>query len=332
MAVDDDSSDLDVQDFRLWWEQGQLRPTNDGDLKVWKLAATLVVIVALAAIVVFAPGEHGPSPPKGPPAAAALDDHRAPGPAPGDATTTAPDGGKPAAAAPSHPSAQSASPSARSADPRPVRTAAVRPDGALIATPASIEASARKPPGWSAAAAIADGPAPERPPRPDARTKTPPPRPPSRAVVATRETAGPAAVEPTPETPVRPVSATMAGPVAAQPATDTIPASFDRMLHTLGGLIGANTAPVGQSGSAPAMTDWAVQLASVKTETEARTRLARLSVRHAAALEGARIGVRKADVDGVTVYRLRVVDLSRADASGLCARLKEDGGDCLVVR
>jgi hypothetical protein len=39
-----------------------------------------------------------------------------------------------------------------------------------------------------------------------------------------------------------------------------------------------------------------------------------------------------AGVDGETVYRLRVVGLSKADAVALCSRLKGDGGRCFIVR
>ena len=40
----------------------------------------------------------------------------------------------------------------------------------------------------------------------------------------------------------------------------------------------------------------------------------------------------KARVDGETVYRLRVVGLSKGDATLLCERLKNDGGSCFIVR
>ena len=44
------------------------------------------------------------------------------------------------------------------------------------------------------------------------------------------------------------------------------------------------------------------------------------------------IGVHKAQVNGATVYRLRVVRLSKADAAALCSRVKGDGGDCFIVK
>jgi SPOR domain len=108
--------------------------------------------------------------------------------------------------------------------------------------------------------------------------------------------------------------------------------SFDRMLHTIGGLIGASSPPVPQSDSMSASAGWAVQLAAPRSETEAKSDVRRLSSQYAFKLKGSKIGVHKAVVDGVTVYRLRVVDLSKSEASALCARLKVNGGDCFLAR
>ena len=134
-----------------------------------------------------------------------------------------------------------------------------------------------------------------------------------------------------PEAPVRPAGAT---PESAPPQAeaDTLPASFNRMLHVFGGLFGAKSPPASPLDLAPAPAGWAVQLAAPKTETEARSDLRRFNARYATALKGSKIAVRKAVVDGVTVYRVRVGDLSRADAATLCARLKDDGGSCFVAR
>ena len=35
---------------------------------------------------------------------------------------------------------------------------------------------------------------------------------------------------------------------------------------------------------------------------------------------------------GETIYRLRVVGLTKADAAKLCARVKGDGGQCFIAR
>ena len=87
-----------------------------------------------------------------------------------------------------------------------------------------------------------------------------------------------------------------------------------------------------ESPAAASSKGWAVQLAAPKSEAEAKSESARLSAKYASALNGSTIGVHKAVVNGETIYRLRVVGLSKADAAALCARLKGDGGDCFVAK
>ena len=94
------------------------------------------------------------------------------------------------------------------------------------------------------------------------------------------------------------------------------------LARVFGELVGALAGPAG----------WAVQLAAPKSETEAKSDLARLNAKYSSALNGAAIGVHKAQVNGSTVYRLRVVRLSKADAAALCSRVKGDGGDCFIVK
>jgi hypothetical protein len=74
----------------------------------------------------------------------------------------------------------------------------------------------------------------------------------------------------------------------------------------------AQSAQHGVDPSAAAMSSgWAVQLASPQSETEAKSNAARLNAKYAFALNGEVIGVIKAQVNGATVYRLRVVGLSK---------------------
>ncbi len=87
-------------------------------------------------------------------------------------------------------------------------------------------------------------------------------------------------------------------------------------------LVGALAAPAG----------WAVQLAAPKSETEAKSDVARLDAKYTSVLNGAAIAVQKAQVKGATVYRLRVVGLFKADAAALCARVKGEGGDCFIAK
>jgi hypothetical protein len=87
-------------------------------------------------------------------------------------------------------------------------------------------------------------------------------------------------------------------------------------------LVGALAAPAG----------WAVQLAAPKSETEAKSDVARLDAKYTSVLNGAAIAVQKAQVKGATVYRLRVVGLFKAVAAALCARVKGEGGDCFIAK
>ena len=60
--------------------------------------------------------------------------------------------------------------------------------------------------------------------------------------------------------------------------------------------------------------------------------MSKLNEKYASALGGAAIGVHKADVNGDTIYRVRVTGLSKADAAALCARIKGDGGQCFIAK
>ena len=79
-------------------------------------------------------------------------------------------------------------------------------------------------------------------------------------------------------------------------------------------------------------TDWAVQLGALRSEVEAKSDRKRLTAKYPSALNGSTISERLAIVNGETVYRLRVVDLSKAGAEALCTRLKVEGGNCFIVK
>jgi SPOR domain len=77
---------------------------------------------------------------------------------------------------------------------------------------------------------------------------------------------------------------------------------------------------------------WSVQLAATKSETQAERDATRLETRYASALNGRMIGVQKAVVGAESIYRVRVVGLSKADAKASCAHVKRDGGECFIVK
>jgi SPOR domain len=78
---------------------------------------------------------------------------------------------------------------------------------------------------------------------------------------------------------------------------------------------------------------FAVQLAAPGTEQEAREAQVRLLKKFAAELAGFHTSIRKAEVGGKLVYRVRVSGFpSRDEAAALCQKLQSGGGSCFVAR
>jgi len=75
-----------------------------------------------------------------------------------------------------------------------------------------------------------------------------------------------------------------------------------------------------------------VQLAAPRSEADAQNAIQRLSSKYGSELGDKELGVRKAEVNGETIFRVRVTGLTRAEASGLCQKLKASGGDCFIAR
>ena len=123
-----------------------------------------------------------------------------------------------------------------------------------------------------------------------------------------------------PQAPIEPP--TIAAPAAAQEP-------INPMTHVFGGRTGV-LGPSAVDQTATKLGDWAIQFAEPKSEVEAEAAAARLSAKYAPALNGATIGVRKTQVNGETIYALRVAGLSKADAMALCVRVK--GRDCSIIK
>jgi hypothetical protein len=233
-------------------------------------------------------------------------------------------------------------------DPKTVRTVSLQPDETATAThlPSATDSG-------EAAQAI-DAASPPAKPAPKAASETagvpqpltrnfylpakPEGKSSARVVVTRTDTTTPSAEMETPSRPVQlgtPVKSektarvspkapqAAAEPEAAPPAPDTFAQQpVNPLARAFAELVGALAGPAG----------WAVQLAAPKSETEAKRDVARLNAKYASVLKGAVIGVHKAEVNGVTVYRLRVLGLSKANAATLCARVKGDGGDCFIAK
>jgi cell division septation protein DedD len=93
----------------------------------------------------------------------------------------------------------------------------------------------------------------------------------------------------------------------------------------------APAAAATQPNAAPATGGWAVQLGVRPSEGEARAAFAQFQAKHPELKSESPI-IRQAEVNGSTIYRVRVGPLSKDDASSLCSRLQGSGGQCFVAK
>ena len=90
----------------------------------------------------------------------------------------------------------------------------------------------------------------------------------------------------------------------------------------------ATSAPAGASASG----GFTVQLAAEGSEDAARAKFNRVKGQYSDVLGAYSPNIRSADVNGRSVYRVRVGSFSREEAVSLCERLKSSGGSCFVAR
>lgn len=186
-------------------------------------------------------------------------------------------------------------------EPRKVKTVSVRPDGSIIGSDIPVSST---PP-----AAVAAVPAP--PPRPAAIAAAPVASAPKPAPAAPKATIRVATRTPVADDPDAPVTRTVTAKPAPKPAQKAA----------------TETQPAAGGGGG-----FAVQLGSAGSDAEARDKATRLQTQLSSTLEGRRAVVTKGDVNGKTVYRVRIVGLTQENASALCSKVKGGGGDCFVAR
>jgi hypothetical protein len=195
-------------------------------------------------------------------------------------------------------------------EPKRVRTLTIRPDGTVVGAPSAPPAVAA--PTVTASAA------------PMAPVAAPTPAAPSRAVAATPSTA---LSRPPVATPSAPTGG--ASPQAAAPATPAQPPAAQPAPQRVASVAPAS-APVPAATDAP-IGGFSVQIGVRPSESEARAAFAQMQQKYAA-LGGQPALIRKAEVNGNTLYRVRVGPLSKEDASSLCAKLQGSGGQCFVTK
>ena len=158
------------------------------------------------------------------------------------------------------------------------------------------------------------------------------PSPPVRSGAPVKPEKAARAAPKAPQAAAEPSTAPPAPAVPAQQPVNPLAPAFGEFVGALAVRAASAQQPVDPT-AATTSSGWAVQLAAPKSETEAKSDAAQLSAKYVSALNGAAIGVHKAQVNGATIfYRLRVVGLSKADDAALCARLKGDGGDCFTAK
>lgn len=225
-------------------------------------------------------------------------------------------------------------------EPKKVRTVSVRPDGTVIdgsepvkapsmAVAPTVAPSSPVPtqtlPAAAAAPPATGAPLPAIAPASPVQTASAP------AAAPAPQTAADAAPQPapagTPLPPRRPVIA--AAPQAAadpqaQPGKPA-PAAPAAPAPTAPAPAPAQTASVGTG-------DFAVQLAAPPTEQEAKSLASRLAQRYGDALAGQEPDIIRAEVNGKTLYRVRVTGLDRESANTMCNRIKSAQGSCFVAK
>jgi SPOR domain len=215
----------------------------------------------------------------------------------------------------------------QSAESNPVPTTSAPPDVTVSPSAAPLDA----PQGPAEAAPIVGSKIVPgaQPPTPNLDLPTKPSRKtPVRVTVAKTAATAPSAAAEMRRQPQRP-GPSMISPAPAGPQTIAAPAAAQEPVSPVSHVFGALAGALGASAvdqTASKSGDWAIQFAAPKSEAEAEVAAARLNAKYGPALNGATIGVHKTQVNGETIYALRVAGLSKADATALCVRVK--GRDC----
>lgn len=190
-------------------------------------------------------------------------------------------------------------------EPRKVRTVAIRPDG----TPAPANATVSNGPGQG----IVTGSAPSNRPVP--------------ATPAQTAQAAPRPQQPSATPATAPKTQERAAAPATPPAAQTPPANT-----RTAALAPQQPEPAATAPRADPNGGFAVQLGAPGSEAEARATFAALQRKYPGQLSGQSPIVRKTELNGKTVYRLRVGPYSREDASTMCSALQAAGGQCFIAK
>ncbi|GEL43945.1 hypothetical protein MEX01_45360 [Methylorubrum extorquens] len=194
-------------------------------------------------------------------------------------------------------------------EPRRVRTVSVKPDTPVHQPPAPAAEAAQAP-----ASAIPTMTMPDT----AASTATPSSEP-RRSASRTLATAP--ATTPVAEAPAEPPAAPAARPKAPQRVASVSPETTAST---------SEPAPTTASLTAP-VSGYSVQLGVRGSESEARAAFREMQGKYSQ-LSGKPELIRQAEVNGKTLFRVRVGPLAKNEASSLCSALQGAGGQCFVAK
>ncbi len=166
-------------------------------------------------------------------------------------------------------------------------------------------------PGNEPAQAAAPPPVPVKPAKPIRQAEATPP-------------AMPAPVTPAPEAAARPVAPPAAPKKAPQRVASVSPDAMSAPPETTQ----ATAAPIDVSSP---VGGFSVQLGVRNSAADARAAFRQMQGKYSQ-LSGKPELIRQAEVNGNTIFRVRVGPLSKDEASSLCSSLKGEGGQCFVAK
>jgi hypothetical protein len=198
---------------------------------------------------------------------------------------------------------------------RRVKTVSVRPDGTIIDAPVAAPPAAPEPAPAAPARVASLMPTMEMPAAVGGAPAKPKP-----ATIGTTASTTPAKPKPIDSTAAAVQAGTSPAPAPAAAPKPPKPTQV------------ASVATDDATASAAGGGGFAVQLAAPASEQEAKDTSSRLQKRFSAELGDRKPIIRKADVNGKTIYRVRVSGLGKDEANELCTKLQSAGGQCFVAK
>ncbi len=210
-------------------------------------------------------------------------------------------------------------------EPRRVRTVSVKPDAPLLQPQAPQQAAQAQPQATQAQPQAAQA-------QPQAAAAQAPASP--IPTMTMPDSAGPATATPSAE-PRRSASRTLASNPAPAPAAvvpQPAPKASQRVASVSPETTASTSEPAASSASLNApVGGYSVQLGVRGSESEARSAFREMQGKYSQ-LAGKPELIRQAEVNGKTLYRVRVGPLAKAEASSLCSALQGAGGQCFVAK